>query len=165
MSDDALTTTTLALEAAQDRIGWDQPARLFGITPSLSWMQVDEGDPYDIVDLFTLLPGEDFVAVALVVEGWASPPGGPMPRHHPRRQRVRTTVAVPRSGDVIQREDDTEEAINRRLDGYETQTRPLIDFYASQGLLVKVSGVGSPDEVLVRLTAAIESRRRGPIVG
>ena len=69
------------------------------------------------------------------------------------------------SGDVIQRDDDTEEAINRRLDGYETQTRPLIDFYAGQGLLVRVSGIGSPDEVLVRLIAAIESRRRGVVVG
>jgi adenylate kinase len=67
-------------------------------------------------------------------------------------------------GDVIQREDDTEDAINARLDGYETQTRPLIDFYFSRGLLVTVSGVGTPDEVLVRLISAIESRRRGPAV-
>src|SRR5262245_54960595 len=101
MNDRALTATTLALEADQHRLGWNQPARLFGITPSFTWIQVDEGDPYDIVDLFTLLPGEDFVAVALVVEGWASPPGGPMPRHHPRRQRVRTAVTVPRTGDHV----------------------------------------------------------------
>jgi adenylate kinase len=69
------------------------------------------------------------------------------------------------SGDVIQREDDTEDAINRRLDGYETQTRPLIDFYAERGLLVEVSGIGTPDEVLIRLLATIDSRSRGPIVG
>ena len=69
------------------------------------------------------------------------------------------------SGDVIHREDDTEEAINRRLDGYESQTRPLIDFYSERGVLTTVSGVGTPDAVLVRLIAAIESRRRGPIVG
>ena len=68
-------------------------------------------------------------------------------------------------GDVIHRDDDTEDAINRRLDLYETQTRPLIDYYATQGLLVRVSGVGSPDEVLIRLISAIESRRRGPLVG
>ena len=80
MSDLALTTTTLALEASQHRLGWGHPARLFGITPAFTWVQVDEGDPYDIVGLFTLLPGEDFVAVALVVEGWAAPPDGPRPR-------------------------------------------------------------------------------------
>ena len=42
---------------------------------------------------------------------------------------------------------------------------PLIEFYATQGLLVRVGGVGSPDEVLIRLISAIESRRRGPLVG
>ena len=68
------------------------------------------------------------------------------------------------SGDVIQREDDTEDAINRRLDGYETQTHPLVLFYAERSLLVTVSGVGTPDEVLIRLIAAIEGRRRSPIV-
>ena len=98
MNDPALTTTTLALEASQERLGWGHRARLFGITPAFTWVQVDEGDPYDIVSLFTLLPGEDFVAVALVVEGWASPPDGVRPRRHPRRRRVRTTVAVDRAG-------------------------------------------------------------------
>ena len=101
MSDLALTTTTLALEASQHRMGWGHRARLFGITPSFTWVQVDEGDPYDIVGLFTLLPGEDYVAVALVVEGWAAPPKGPQPRRHPRRKRVRTAVAVDRAGAYV----------------------------------------------------------------
>jgi adenylate kinase len=65
------------------------------------------------------------------------------------------------SGDVIQRDDDTEEAINRRLDGYETQTRPLVDYYCERGLLVRVDGVGTPDEVLLRLVTEIETHRRG----
>jgi len=69
------------------------------------------------------------------------------------------------SGDVIQREDDTEDAINRRLDGYETQTRPLIAYYRSRGLLVRVDGVGTQDHVLHRLVTEIEYRGRNPIVG
>jgi adenylate kinase len=69
------------------------------------------------------------------------------------------------SGDVIQREDDTEDAINRRLDDYETQTRPLVAYYRSRGLLVRVDGVGTPDHVLHRLVTEIEYRRRNPIVG
>ena len=72
---DALTLTTLALEASHERMAWGlDPARLFGIHRDFTWVLVDEGEPYDIVELFNLLPGEDFVAVALVVEGWASPP-------------------------------------------------------------------------------------------
>ena len=62
-------------------------------------------------------------------------------------------------GDVVQRDDDTPEAINIRLDLYETQTQPLIDFYGRTARLVAVDGTGTPDEVFDRLTRAIEKRR------
>ena len=55
-------------------------------------------------------------------------------------------------GDVMQRDDDTPDAVNRRLDLYETQTAPLIEFYGGQGRLVVIDGVGHPDEVFRRLT-------------
>jgi hypothetical protein len=99
MSD--LTLTAVALEASHERLGWGLPARLYGIEPGHTWTQVDEGEPYDIVELFTLLPGEEFVALALVCEGWAGPLDGGRPSRHPRRQRVRTVVAVGRDGDRI----------------------------------------------------------------
>jgi adenylate kinase len=63
-------------------------------------------------------------------------------------------------GDVVQRTDDTEEAINRRLDLYETQTSPLQDYYRHLGLLAVVDGVGTPDEVTDRVVAAIDGRGR-----
>jgi adenylate kinase len=59
-------------------------------------------------------------------------------------------------GDVIQREDDTEAAIRRRLDLYEAQTAPLVARYAAMGKLVTVPGDGPLDEVTNRLTAAID---------
>jgi adenylate kinase len=62
-------------------------------------------------------------------------------------------------GEVIQREDDTEEAITRRLELYEIQTAPLIDWYGQRNQLVKVNGVGQPDAVLRRIIRAIEERR------
>ena len=62
-------------------------------------------------------------------------------------------------GDVVQRDDDTSEAINRRLDLYESQTQPLIDHYGRTGRLARVDGVGSPDEVFARLTAVIHKSR------
>ncbi len=62
-------------------------------------------------------------------------------------------------GDVVQRDDDTPEAINRRLDLYETQTQPLMDYYGATNRLVRVDGVGAPDEVFARLTVAVEQRR------
>ena len=59
-------------------------------------------------------------------------------------------------GDVMQRDDDHPDAVNRRLDLYETQTAPLIEHYTEQGRLVIVDGVGTPDEVFDRLTDAVD---------
>ncbi len=64
-------------------------------------------------------------------------------------------------GDVVQRADDTEEAINRRLDLYESQTAPLIGHYREIGLLEVVDGVGTAEEVLNRIVKVIEARRDG----
>ncbi|MFM9225342.1 MAG: adenylate kinase [Actinomycetota bacterium] len=61
-------------------------------------------------------------------------------------------------GDVVQRDDDTSEAINIRLDLYETQTQPLIEYYGRTSRLVAVEGTGTPDEVFDRLTRAVEKR-------
>ncbi len=62
-------------------------------------------------------------------------------------------------GDVQQRADDTPDAVNRRLDLYEEQTSPLIDYFASRGALAVVNGVGHPVHVFKRLTDVIEARR------
>jgi len=63
-------------------------------------------------------------------------------------------------GDVLQRDDDTPEAIIHRLDLYEEQTAPLIEFYQRQGRLAVIDGVATPDEVFRRLTAAVDAARR-----
>lgn len=58
------------------------------------------------------------------------------------------------------REDDTEEAIARRLDIYAEQTAPLTSAYAERGLLARVDGIGAVDEVTDRIVAAL-----APLVG
>lgn len=60
-------------------------------------------------------------------------------------------------GDVVQRDDDTPDAVNKRLDIYDRQTSPLISFYNAQGILAVVNGVGHPDHVLDRLVVAIDA--------
>jgi adenylate kinase len=62
-------------------------------------------------------------------------------------------------GEVVQREDDTEAAILRRLALYEEQTAPLIAWYQERGILVVVDGLGSPDDVLRGLVHEIDVRR------
>jgi adenylate kinase len=67
-------------------------------------------------------------------------------------------------GEVVQREDDTESAIRRRLELYERETAPLIAWYATQGMLAPIDGMGPPDEVAARLVRVVEeSRQRGLI--
>ena len=56
------------------------------------------------------------------------------------------------------REDDTEEAIARRLSLYEEQTAPLLDWFAERGLLATIDGLGEEDQVFSRLREAIDGR-------
>jgi adenylate kinase len=58
---------------------------------------------------------------------------------------------------LVHRKDDTEEAITKRLDYYHTWTAPTLAYYEQKGLLRKVDGVGTPDEVTARITAVLGS--------
>jgi adenylate kinase len=61
-------------------------------------------------------------------------------------------------GRVVQRDDDTEEAVANRLEVYARQTVPIIDFYCDLGKLVEVDGVGEGPEVQERLIKEIDGR-------
>jgi adenylate kinase len=63
-------------------------------------------------------------------------------------------------GEVVQREDDTEEAIMRRLRLYEEETAPLLHWYKQRALLAEINGTGSPDAVTRRVVGAIDTLRQ-----
>jgi len=64
---------------------------------------------------------------------------------------------------LIQRDDDKEETVRKRLDVYQSQTRPLVDYYshwaatgdAQAPRYARISGVGSVEEITARVTAAL----------
>lgn len=56
------------------------------------------------------------------------------------------------------RSDDTPDVIKRRLDVYEQQTAPLIDVYASRGLVAKIDGLGEISNVTARIIEALDAR-------
>jgi adenylate kinase len=58
-------------------------------------------------------------------------------------------------GELYQRDDDKEEAIRARLVTYESQTAPLIAYYEERGLLRRVNGLGTVEEVYERIKQAI----------
>jgi len=68
-------------------------------------------------------------------------------------------------GDVVQRDDDTEFAIRRRLELYERETAPLIDWFKKRNLLATIKGTGSPDEVTERLVAEVDWRKQRAFSG
>lgn len=54
-------------------------------------------------------------------------------------------------GDLIKRKDDAGDVIRHRLDVYEKETYPLVDYYRNKGILLDVDGTGTLDEVTERI--------------
>lgn len=59
------------------------------------------------------------------------------------------------AGRLVHRKDDTAEAVQTRIAKYHSETAPIVPFYHSQGILRRVDGVGSPDEITARIRAAL----------
>ena len=62
----------------------------------------------------------------------------------------------PPGAELEHRADDQEETVKRRLDEYDAMTAALLPFYEKLGLLRRVDGVGSPDEVTARILSELE---------
>ncbi len=61
-------------------------------------------------------------------------------------------------GELFQRDDDKEETIRKRLDVYDAQTAPLIDYYKKKGILKSVVGVGSIEEIFKKVCTVLEGK-------
>jgi adenylate kinase len=60
------------------------------------------------------------------------------------------------SGQLYQRDDDTESSVKTRLVAYYNQTHPLIDYYTDKGLLRTVNGTGDIKDIFSEITVVIE---------
>ena len=59
------------------------------------------------------------------------------------------------SGEIYQRDDDSEVTIINRLKVYHEQTSPLVDWYGSRKLLRPIDGLGGVEEIKERVVAAL----------
>ena len=59
-------------------------------------------------------------------------------------------------GELIQRDDDKEETVVKRIEVYLEQTQPLIDYYAKRGLLVNIDGGQNITNVGEQIVKALE---------
>jgi adenylate kinase len=62
---------------------------------------------------------------------------------------------------LIQRVDDAEDTIRRRLEVYRTETSPLMDYYRGQGRLREIPGLGTVDDVYRSLMKALGCNGQG----
>ena len=72
----------------------------------------------------------------------------------PRDELVRRMLAR-------KREDDDPEVFAKRITSFEIQTAPLLDYYARQGKLASIDGLGTADEIFGRVRAAVGRFERG----
>jgi adenylate kinase len=70
----------------------------------------------------------------------------------PKKEGVCDSCGAP----LVQRKDDREEVISKRLQEYEAQTLPLVDYYRRQGRLHEVNGEHAPEQVTADALAVIE---------
>ena len=59
-------------------------------------------------------------------------------------------------GELIQRDDDTEDTVRERLRVYDENTQPVVDHYEETGDLVRIDGEASPDEVWASVREAVD---------
>jgi adenylate kinase len=55
------------------------------------------------------------------------------------------------------RADDTEEVIKKRVEVYNQQTKPLLEYYRKQGKLITIHGMGTIDEVFAKISNEIDT--------
>lgn len=58
-------------------------------------------------------------------------------------------------GELFQRDDDKEETIKKRLDVYDAQTAPLMEYYKKKGIVKSVMGLGDINEIFSKVCAAL----------
>ncbi len=61
-------------------------------------------------------------------------------------------------GELYQRDDDNETTVRSRLSVYNKQTAPLLDYYASRGLLLRVPGTGDIDNIFKQICSLIDDK-------
>ena len=146
----------------RERLGQSDAARGFVLdgfprnraqAQALATMLGAIGQPLDAVLLFEV----DYAEIARRIAGRRSCPNcGTVYNVHdaatPGITHCRQCAAAP---ELIQRPDDNEQTVTRRLQVYDEQTRPLIEHYRAQGMLRSIDAMGSVDEVAARLIAAL----------
>jgi adenylate kinase len=121
---------------------------------ALDEMLTRRGMPLDAVVLFE---GDRAALIARLASRWTNPRNGRTYNALTNPPKV-AGIDDEDGAALIQREDDRPETVAKRLDVYDEQTRPLIDYYRKTGKLVKVDAFDSMESVADRIAAAIGAK-------
>ena len=59
--------------------------------------------------------------------------------------------------EFVRRPDDNEQTVRTRLAEYRAKTAPILPYYDERGLVRRVDGMGTPDEVAAEIDAILDS--------
>jgi len=107
------------------------------------------------IDLVLSLAMREEAVVARLAGRWSCPACGEVFNLQSRPPQ-QAGVCDKCGGKLLQREDDTEATVRRRLMVYEDLTRPLAAYYRSEGNFQEVDGGQSPEDVARAVTAVVD---------
>jgi len=163
MEQGALVPDDVIVELIQERLGkpdakrgflFDGFPRTIAQAEALSTLLEDLGQPLERVIFFDVSEAELLRrltgrrvcrACGTTYHLVSSPPG-------------RAGVCDRCGGELYQRQDDSESTVRTRLQVYDTQTAPLLDYYRKRGLLTTVHGEGPVETIRAALRQAAEAR-------
>ena len=164
MDSGALVADDIVLGIIRERLGEPDAARGFILdgfprnlaqAQALSSMLSSIGQPLDVVVLFEV----DYAEIVRRISGRRNcAQCGRV--FNVNTQSLGTAPRCDQCADhppLVQRRDDEEATVRRRLQVYEEQTRPLADHYAAQGLLRVVQADAPVDEVSTRLFVVLQN--------
>jgi adenylate kinase len=142
------------LERLQSGFVMDGFPRTVAQAVALDAMLAGRGTPLNAAVLFK---GDRATLIARLAARWTNPRNGRTYNAMTNPPKV-AGIDDQDGGELIQREDDHPETISKRLEVYDAQTKPLVEYYRKTGKLVEVDALQSVETVADRIATTIGAK-------